>query len=56
MVKALSKWRQRRVTCQQPTSYIKHVKKYRISSRLLLRLFSEPEIFVQHRSLYDISV
>ena len=49
----LIEFRERRVTCQQLTGDIKHVKKYRIFSRVLLRLFSEPEILVQHRGLYD---
>ena len=44
----LTEWRQRGVTCQQS-----HVKKYRIFSRVLLRLFSGLEILVWHRNLND---
>ena len=49
----LIEFRERRVTFQQLTGDIKHMKKYRIFPRVLLRLFSEPEILVQDRGLYD---
>ena len=49
---SLTEWRQRRVTYKQLISYINTLgKKSTFFSRVLLRLFSGPEIHVEHRSL-----
>ena len=42
------------MACKQLIGYVNtRVKKYHIFSRVLLRLFSGPEILVQYRSLCD---
>ena len=49
----LIKWRERRVMRQQLIGDITYAQNVRIFSRVLLRLFSELEILVKHRSFYD---